>query len=314
MATDTTDEAIEAIAFPSEMSFSLMILGNALLISTVVQAVKYEMTFYHALIVLNLSWLNNVAASASLWFVYHHAISLVDNPAKGFYYTMRKHPGYLLYLIHFCATGAIGLWVWRQPTTFGSQTECVPTIFYWFFGHNVPVTSPSFRGFWLGVYVMTLIPFLGLVVVFLALACILLAWILIALIILVLTAIVCKPIQLWPINRMGVSEVHPVLKFYYLLFFLAPDILLIISTEKFIALNSVEEEESHWTFGQTVALLVTIIPASAFWKQIKLAWKRRNKRRAAKLEQQVDHEQVHYTSVHPSSPNYNGIPMNRVNY
>ena len=84
----------------------------------------------------------------------------------------------------------------------------------------------------------------------------------------------------------------------WILFILAVDIGLFVSTEQTIQRNRVGPGEGQWTFGQTLALLVVVFPAMDLLRQIRDMRESRRLRMLAESEQDNPDGQE-MSEVHP---------------
>jgi hypothetical protein len=123
---------------------NLLLTACALLVSAFVEAVVFGLSVYHALIVLNLSWVNNASLATSFLL-------------KMGYIFNRKHgdmPGATTYSwasgTNCCAgnhaalyDGSTGNLSVGQCAEFGDQLECITGTFLIVFGHDIPVMSKS---------------------------------------------------------------------------------------------------------------------------------------------------------------------------
>jgi hypothetical protein len=140
--------------FLSNSVAGLSITGYALLISAVIQKATKELSLYHALVVLNLSWLNNITA------IHLHWTSLTLRPSSEsmspkelpdefnlcvLYRFMKSHarelwalhrsrgslPWLLLSELHLLFTAAFGIYVLATVSSFDTTTpNCTATTVY----------------------------------------------------------------------------------------------------------------------------------------------------------------------------------------
>jgi hypothetical protein len=125
----------------SRISISITFTACALLVSTGIQAATFGISLYHALIILQLSWINSMTFM-TVYFV-HRASQAVNTQQptplfesyQSFRGRMKNTGNYLrsrealMSSVHFVVVGGIGTWVWKGIQTFGSQPECNPNTF-----------------------------------------------------------------------------------------------------------------------------------------------------------------------------------------
>jgi hypothetical protein len=243
---------------------AIYLTGCALLVSAYLHgSTQGGLSVYHALIVLNLSWLNNVSASLSL--NYETSITpyvlrwLSRGPERDEYPIPRILSKELAAcLLHFTLMAAFGLWVFTDILTFDtSQPNCTSSTVYYIFGHDVSITNKQFRTFWLVIYSYSIIPGLNILSISLG----------ISLPFLILFHYNQAYRPRWRYSVLALTISIPV--------FL--DIIIILSTEGMIARNAVTADEHQWTFGQTLAVLLLIFPAMNLWKDAKVFLEKRRR-------------------------------------
>jgi hypothetical protein len=105
------------------VNFTVVATGMALIGSAFVTAWTSGLTVYDGLIVLNLSWMNNI--TAYLYWI------IVTDMTAGRISILRQSA---LYITHSSVMGAFGIWLFHRVDSFGSQPECTPTTKYYFAG------------------------------------------------------------------------------------------------------------------------------------------------------------------------------------
>jgi hypothetical protein len=118
---------------------SLLLTSCALLISAMAQAAIGKLSTYHALIVLNLSWINNITV-----------IALMDRPTMGEFRRAKSSSAKIsrnIFIImtsaHLCLTGAFGLWVWGVLERFGPNPGCTIGLSFGFFTVRPNLARPA---------------------------------------------------------------------------------------------------------------------------------------------------------------------------
>ncbi|KZO96199.1 hypothetical protein CALVIDRAFT_537393 [Calocera viscosa TUFC12733] len=266
----------------------VQVMGAALLVSAIIQVKLYGMDLYHALIVINLSWINNMTALG---------LALTDmflaNPVDFFFgwkTELWQFVPYIMCSLHLTATGAFGLWVFSNIDDFGGNPGCNSDIHYWVFGHQVSATAPGFRKAGLIISGLAICPMVNLqlellfeiIVGFVFLWPGVLLHIIVVLILAVVLMIVTK--LCIPIDRRGGLikflenlPIHsPARRVYSTAMPYAFMIMLfIIATEELIVINRglVQEGEDDWTFGQTLAMFVLLPVVLDVYSKLRKAWK-----------------------------------------
>jgi hypothetical protein len=174
---------------------------------------------------------------------------------------------------HLIFTAGFGLWLIITIRRFDrTPNPCTSSTVYFAFGTHYPVERPTFRHFWLAVYIISATPYN---VVFL-----LLSWafvIVCASLGLMLAVVLLTPIifiVIFPLSICIARVSHKaseeesdrrrsvvaaaVCSVMYLISFAVYPLLLVIFTEKTIQINSVAFGEGQWTFGQTIAIIVVL--------------------------------------------------------
>ena len=252
-------------------SNTILMTGCAIIISAIIQAKTIGLSAYHAMIVLNLSWMNNSYLTIS-WVFRVGESDLEEIIASSL--SRRKPKKKIsrfpigLGLAHLSLMAGFGIWLWQNIDTFGDRPQCTPYIFTVIFGQNVSAMNTSLRAGSLALYWITAIPIVNLLAISLVV-------VVVVLFVLGLTAL---------INRQALFHVGLLIswnllqgRIFYLQFVLLLDVLFAVDTELMIHRSRplVQPGESQWTFGQTLAVIVTIIPLLEARKCIK--WWRRSK-------------------------------------
>ncbi|KAF9509364.1 hypothetical protein BS47DRAFT_1349376 [Hydnum rufescens UP504] len=232
-----------------------LLTGLAILVSAIVQARTVGLTVYHALVILNMSWITIVIAivpySVSLALILPHI-----NMASAKEQLDRM---FLVHVAHFSLTAIFGLWVFYDLKSFDTTPRNCTSSMVFYFGRYFHVFDVPFQRLWKGIYFLAIIPILNAAILTIALSPILF-----------LSAFIMRmyeaaqgrmktpcptpvPSLLPPSHKPPIAQQIGIL--------LAASIvttLLIVSTEKTIKANSVAPGENQWTLGQTFALLLTI--------------------------------------------------------
>ena len=278
-------------------SNAILMTGCAIIISAFIQAKTIGLSAYHALIVLNLSWMNNSYLIISGIFAYPteglikrqklHTRETEEGKTSNF---LSRHEtkkwkksriSICLGLVHLLLMGSFGIWLWQDIDTFGVPLECTPYTFTVIFGYNVSAMNKSLRAVSLALYWITAIPIVNILGDALAVNALG-----------IIFFYLFKPLIHRYLNRRHPTnsntnndavEATPkhepslwscsrnIRRLFYILFVLFLDVLFAVDTELKIrrSRSFVQSGESQWTFGQTLAVIVTIIPVLEARKCIK---------------------------------------------
>ena len=233
----------------------LLLTSCSLLISAFIQAKTFGLSTHHALIVLNLSWMVNASALIVCIFP---TINKKHPKDTWWRWLSRLWPTRLrqllsafLVVIHLCAMGCLGTWVWATRGYFGHSSllaphDCVPTTITTFFGHSILVTNERMRLFSLIFYSISMIPVVN-VIIWTTLAvggCVILDFF--------VTWLMKNRIRNF-VKRRSLYIAAITIQFFVSARF-------VIDTELMIHRTAHEPGESQWTFGQTLAILLVIFP------------------------------------------------------
>ncbi|TDL22594.1 hypothetical protein BD410DRAFT_788406 [Rickenella mellea] len=255
-------ENIEGIATPN------VILGFALLVSSLIQAHLYGLTVYHAIILLNLHII--IGFSVLPYFILSINDKSENSQRRGMIYSVKMRL-LLFHMVHMSCAAGFGLWLFGTIDDFDdSDPNCTSSTFFYVFGKKVNVDHSGFRDFWIVIYSFLFIPavnyvFLSFVYVIFLLVTFVFFFLHIRLIINILGA--CTSIDQKYFLRGGQLANAVVAA-------LSPGALMLFLTEAMIKVNHVSEGESQWTFGQTIALFVALWPLWNAYKLTKETMKR----------------------------------------
>ncbi|KAF9453417.1 hypothetical protein P691DRAFT_780905 [Macrolepiota fuliginosa MF-IS2] len=241
-------------------SMTILLTACALLSSAVIQAATFGMSTYHALIILNLAWMNNT--NTLLYAILFRYQGLVKIP--GFRLSTfqpqkplpkkKALPLLAVGSLHLSFVAGFGLWFWAKIDTFGASSQCAPRLplLLVILGHRIPVTSQLLRVISLAIYGIIAVPGLNLVVVVGVLYG--------------AAAICSRAVEILSIIPKNVTFFLPGYITLALLF--GFNIAIAVDTEIMISQTKafVQEGESQWTFGQTLAIFMLVLPL----KDIKL--------------------------------------------
>jgi hypothetical protein len=242
---------------------NILLTACALLISTFVQAATFGLTVYHAVIVLNLSWINNAGAIAWSYIDFFTE----DSEEHGHWLWERlplpfsKGLPSTLACAHLSAMAGLGIWVWVRMTAFDDQSLCTPEIMTSIFGHGIPVRSRPLSITSIVIYSITALPGINLMI----LVVLFILALMLVLSLLEATVLLIRVRRGWdpsPFARKLAFVGGPSLGAFLVLLF-------VVDTELMIRKNRglVTEAESLWSFGQTLAMLMIMLPLVEVTKQ-----------------------------------------------
>ncbi|KDQ17188.1 hypothetical protein BOTBODRAFT_172261 [Botryobasidium botryosum FD-172 SS1] len=307
------DNDIDPIELESmgAISTSILVTACALLISAFIQAATFGLSVYHALIVLNLSWINNMNAVVYCLLAVESEgapIGALDFLREVFRMDIR---GLIdsgaaavigLATLHLSAMGALGLWVWSKVDEFGDQPQCTPYTLYVLFGRSFSATDKPLRIGSLVLYSITAFPLVNLFFFFF------LGWAFSAIssFVVFLYDQVDDYLNLPPNIGTSLFNISERMQYYSMLAFsLIAQVLFIADTELMIRRSAdlVQEGESQWTFGQTLAMLLLVLPlvdvVKETWEwvefEVSFRKKQQEKKEAKDKEPEATAEVTHVT-------------------
>lgn len=184
---------------------------------------------------------------------------------------------------HLMLLSAFGLWFWSTLPNFGVNQECIPSIRFVFFTKSIPITSKVLRSRSKSIYIFSSLPginiYIWLIIFLWASVAVSLAIgavpIIVVLLIMVMKRVIGLRIERAPAGGAAYSRRYLTQFFFAITIIttLAVQTSLIALTELTIAHNQhlIQSKEDNWTFGQTLALMLTLIPLS---EAIKFLWEK----------------------------------------
>lgn len=251
-----------------EVIYPNLLLGCALIVSATVQARTFGLSIYHALIVLNLSWIIILSAAPTFMTIDNYQPLSTDLDRL-----RHRTWGFMAiwYTLYLTLTAAFGLWFFATIAHFDrTDAECKPLTLYYALGKYVHADNPAFRHFWIAMYSLVVIPVSNYLFVGLVFA--------LAFVASVFAAVVPTFLALtifggctycFGSTSVGVFEIEVLFNGIPAFLVLIPSVIMVVVTEKMIAINTVGVDEKLWTFGQTLALMIALPPTLVAAKQAK---------------------------------------------
>jgi hypothetical protein len=207
--------------------------------------------------------------------------------------------------MHLTLLSAFGWWFWSTLPNFGINQECIPSIRFVFFTKSIPITSAVLRSRSKSIYIFSSLPVINIVI---WMYIFVMAIVISMLMLLPVAGLIILARRKWAPAKVPASattsrpvsteepyslpgSAYPSDDVSYILvrgwnrlsrpFFaqaiittLTVQILLITLTELTIAHNQhlIQSKEGDWTFGQTLAITLTLIPLI---EVVKFLWEKR---------------------------------------
>ncbi|KAF5353910.1 hypothetical protein D9756_007288 [Leucocoprinus leucothites] len=277
-----------------QQSSTILITAFSILVAAIIQACTLGLSNLHAAVILNLSWMNNTnLAIYVLLYVYYRTErrkkrTINQSIGKEVKRTLKSLVIWIG-VLHLALMAAFGIWFWSQPTTFSTSLSCSVSPALVILGQRVSLSSKGMQVWSLFVYSLALVPFL----VMTALAC----FFLVPFLGRKFTQLRTRkppvipeqggPGQEEAIERQEDPHQHgkktqrdtkehlpwkkitPTVLALVILAIL--DIIFLIDTELALRDNRplLQQGDSFWTFGQTLALLLLLIPAHDFYELVR---------------------------------------------
>ena len=187
--------------------------------------------------------------------------------------------------MHLTLLSGFGWWFWSTLPNFGIDQECIPTIYFVFFTKSIPLTSAALRFYSKCIYIVSSLPGINIVIwmdiflfgIAMPVALISLPFALVtqgikaaqrrwAYAKVPSSAPTSQPVSAeeadFPFDSRFLRRVSRIFFFYSIITTFTVQTFLITLTELTIAHNQhlIQSKEGDWTFGQTLALTLTLIP------------------------------------------------------
>ncbi|KAG6895325.1 hypothetical protein C0992_001929 [Termitomyces sp. T32_za158] len=227
-------------------SSTILITAFAILLSTVIQANSHGITPYHGAVVLNLSWMNNTNLCIYFLLYFYSKVGEKEWQLRSYRIWLEglakalRQPVFWIGSAHLSLMAVVGLWLWSNPEKFGKPGTCSLSTSIFIVGGQVGFNAPRLRDWSILIYSLLLTPTLNLIFPFI---------------------LFMLPFWVYRVPKSSNPSVRPVHVGLAVLGII--DIILVADTEAAIAKNKLllEGGDDQWTFGQTLALLLLLLPA-----------------------------------------------------
>jgi hypothetical protein len=238
------DKRYEVLTKLRGSGLALTLSGAALLISALR---TQHLTLYHALIVLNLSWINILAALVPFEALQSIFDPQFDGPGLKKIAKASSIRLFVVGLLQVELTAYLGVKVFAWNRVFSSDlpTNCAESTKFHVIWITTLASNSTFRSIFTKVYIIGLVPSLSALALYgiISMHGVILLWI---------------P---RPYGRLAMCIFGPLLWIC----------IIIASTEATIRINTVSPGENVWSFGQTFALLILVFPITDILSEVK-AW------------------------------------------
>jgi hypothetical protein len=279
LMTKLTLEDVKAI---TSSSYPVIILGVALILSSVIQATTIQLTAYHAVLILNLNWLVLFATNGS--YNFYHNNFYVGPRRPGANWAGHSVVVNLMWSLvgHLSLMSIFGIVFWATLSRFDRQTsDCTATTVQTILFCDYPLSSCR-RG-WLVIYSLMALPLFN--------------WWLFHISIIPLALV---PVIIIGVIRGQIDDDDYTLPIGCTFIMILLKVTFIVDTELTIAHNHVLRGENLWTLGQTLGLFLVLPTLAKMWKDSKVAfciWKARGRlQQMAEIETQLKSTQPHVQS------------------
>lgn len=226
----------------------LLLIGASLLITAAVQLATSGLTLYHAFIILLMNLL--IAITVTLPFNLRYMTRRASPNPNFWQHIKRSLPIFGIYTVYLCFVGGFGVWVFTHLERFEDDPSlCTTSTTFYFFGHYHLVVDSATP--WLAIYIIACIPILNflLLTAIFGIASFILA--------IPLHGAASQLSASWPNAQQLPRHLILVLP---VLITATCCALIIVAIESTVKGNNVSGEESDWTFGQILAIIVVLFP------------------------------------------------------
>ncbi|KAF5363916.1 hypothetical protein D9756_000006 [Leucocoprinus leucothites] len=237
-------------------STTTLIIAFAILLNVIIQGLSHGLINYQAAIILNLSWMNNTHLFIYSLLYAYSTVELGEEEIKqgGDRRTLRafwlyrtkkvmKNPVFIVGSVHLALMSAVGIWLWAKPVAFSRSPLCSLSASLFVVGKQTSLGSQGLREWSLFIYSLLLLPGLNIII-----------------------PVGFFAVPVWALGRFSSFSLkrESMLRFaragLAVLFII--NIILLADTEVAITKNRALTAEGgdDWTFVQTLALLLLLIP------------------------------------------------------
>ena len=235
-------------------SQNLFITGSSLILCAAIQTALHDLSVYHAVIVLNLSWIISLSAFMHIVIALLNSfLALADseNVVQGVVEGEVDEPeassanAYVvpMSILHLFGMGAFGIGFWATIDRFGKpdESKCMDAMISTVFGVDVHVLNNSLRWSSVGLYSLVVVPCLNFV--------------LLAGTLVIGTLLVARILRQFE-NRNSFVLIGGIMVIFLL------EVVFVVDTELLVSRSSklVDKKEWDWSFGQTLAIISLLPP------------------------------------------------------
>ncbi|TDL21979.1 hypothetical protein BD410DRAFT_789060 [Rickenella mellea] len=240
-----------------DVRMTMLFLVVTLTVSMTVQACTVGFSVYHALTVLNLCWVTMISLMPST--AIHNLLH--QKEGEPFHPYQRFHISFCCYL---CFVGGVMIWIGAAMEVFDTTyPNCTTYTKYDILGNQIGADSVAFKTSLLLVPGVIALPWVNLMLLYFTYSLFILAvsfaiWMLLVPL-QYFKRVVIGFDRLGNLSR-GISTALPdVLMVLLFLAILSPTIVIILITERTLAVNNVGNGKNHWTVSQTTFLCIAAI-------------------------------------------------------
>ncbi|KAF5348289.1 hypothetical protein D9756_010518 [Leucocoprinus leucothites] len=233
-------------------STAILVSAYGILFSTIIQAATTNtLSNFHAIIVLNLSWMNDT--NSFMYFLLHlfhemdlkkeemNVMHMGEGARVGDTQVGRARAGFP----RPTWLGSVGIWLWSDPLAFGNSPACSTSGYFFLFNQPISLLSARLRIWSLLIYFVLLVPGLNLIPTFA---------LLFALVSVLESCPQLRQIQDRRYKKMWIAAPG-------IMVVTVINALLVVCTEETLGrapAGFLEPGDSYWSFGQTLALLLLL--------------------------------------------------------
>ncbi|KAF8310942.1 hypothetical protein DL93DRAFT_1522797 [Clavulina sp. PMI_390] len=239
----------------AQAATSSLLTGMGLIISAIIQHKLYGLSTFHALVVLNLCWVTLIGG-------FQGTLPLKEGENTWRPEIEKCHRKlYAVLSIKLSMMAGFGWWVMHNPAGYDSAPDaCASSTVFWVLGRHPNVTSKPFRTVLLTMYPLLTVPVFNIGVIVAAL------WLIIVIIgylLMYIGQILEKCRAPASITKILTDDNGPSVEALVISLVAFVDGMFILTTEMTIQLNTIGSDERAWGLGQTLPVLVALLPATS---------------------------------------------------